>query len=199
MLRYQRWFHLPTFKRQVCLVVLLFIKQFLRTASALRVCLSGIKYWFSITPHRPGAALPLRPFYPLSPFFRGNFYRGFFFGCRYITLRNSADALMTIYWSSLTLVFLPGLRTLPIRYYHLTAKRKLHWSVFCLFWIAMKQSQARYLHVTLAYKPCSEIRSAAAVFWVCLLAEFAVVPLPVHYQQPIQLKCQNCCDHRSHN
>ncbi|STJ10260.1 Uncharacterised protein [Escherichia coli] len=36
-----------TFKRQVCLVVLLFYQAvFCASASALRVCLSGIRYWF---------------------------------------------------------------------------------------------------------------------------------------------------------
>ncbi len=67
-----------TFKRRVCLVVLLLSSSFCASASALRVCLSGIKYWFSITPTPAGRSSSIAPFYPLSPFFRWQFYRGFF-------------------------------------------------------------------------------------------------------------------------
>lgn len=57
-----------TFKRRVCLVVLLLSSSFCASASALRVCLSGIRYWFSITPTPAGEALPLRPFIPFRHF-----------------------------------------------------------------------------------------------------------------------------------
>lgn len=55
-----------TFKRQVCLVVLLLSSSFCASASALRVCLSGIKYWFSITPTPARRSSSIAPF--LSPF-----------------------------------------------------------------------------------------------------------------------------------
>ncbi len=78
-----------TFKRQVCLVVLLFIKQFLRISKCITSLLSGIRYWFSITPTPARRSSSIAPFYPFRHFFIGNFYRGFFFGCCYITLRKS--------------------------------------------------------------------------------------------------------------
>lgn len=55
-----------TFKRQVCLVVLLLSSSFCASASALRVCLSGIRYWFSITPTPARRSSSIAPF--LSPF-----------------------------------------------------------------------------------------------------------------------------------
>lgn len=78
-----------TFKRQVCLVVLLFIKQFLRISKCITSLLSGIRYWFSITPTPARRSSSIAPF--LSPFaiFSLAIFIAASFRCRYITLRNS--------------------------------------------------------------------------------------------------------------
>lgn len=56
-----------TFKRQVCLRSIAFYSSsFCASASALRVCLSGIRYWFSITPTPARRSSSIAPF--LSPF-----------------------------------------------------------------------------------------------------------------------------------
>ncbi|STE84694.1 Uncharacterised protein [Escherichia coli] len=79
-----------TFKRQVCLVVLLFIKQFLRISKCITSLFKRHQILvFPLRQHRPGEVLPLRPFYPLSPFFHWQFLSRLLFRSCYITLRNS--------------------------------------------------------------------------------------------------------------
>ncbi len=149
------------------LVVLLFIKQFCASASALRVCLSGIRYWFSITPTPARRSSSIAPFLsPFAIFSFAIFIAALLFGSCDITREIPTDALMTIYWSSLRLVFLPGLANFAHSVLSTPQQSgSFIGQFFCLFWIAMKQSQACHLTSRIAYKPCSEIRSAAAVFW----------------------------------
>lgn len=63
-----------TFKRQVCLVVLLFIKQFLRISKCITSLFKRHQILvFHYANTGQGEVLPLRPFYPLSPFFHWQF------------------------------------------------------------------------------------------------------------------------------
>lgn len=79
-----------TFKRQVCLVVLLFIKQFLRISKCITSLFKRHQILvFHYTNTGQAKLFHCALFIPFRHFFIGNFYRGFFFGCRYITLRNS--------------------------------------------------------------------------------------------------------------
>lgn len=79
-----------TFKRQVCLVVLLFIKQFLRISKCITSLFERHQILvFHYANTGQAQLFHCALFIPFRHFFVGNFYRGFFFGCRYITLRNS--------------------------------------------------------------------------------------------------------------
>lgn len=76
-----------TFKRQVCLVVLLFIKQFLRISKCITSLFERHQILvFHYANTGQAQAIPLRPFYPLSPFFRWQFLSRLLFR---VSLHNS--------------------------------------------------------------------------------------------------------------